>query len=106
MVSRLDRPQDGLCLTGRHWAPRLGADEMGYVSRAHLGLPAGKPMAVIFESGINKAILRRNRPEAVAFQEWATRDVLPAIRKDGAYVQGEERRQERARTAQTQPVGT
>jgi prophage antirepressor-like protein len=64
---------------------RLAADEKGYASRASLGLPAGKPMIVIFESGINKAILRSNKAEAQPYIEWVTRDVLPAIRKDGAY---------------------
>jgi len=30
-------------------------------------------------------------PEAVKFKEWVTGTVLPAIRKDGAYVMGEEK---------------
>jgi len=32
--------------------------------------------------------MRSDKPEARAFQDWVTRDVLPAIRKDGAYVMG------------------
>lgn len=43
------------------------------------------------ESGLYKLIIRSNKPEARPFQDWATRDVLPAIRKDGAYVMGEEK---------------
>ncbi|USQ73511.1 hypothetical protein NF552_05105 [Roseomonas mucosa] len=35
--------------------------------------------------------MRSDKPEARQFQEWVTRDVLPAIRKDGAYVMGEEK---------------
>ena len=35
--------------------------------------------------------MRSDKPEARAFQDWVTRDVLPAIRKDGAYVMGEEK---------------
>lgn len=38
--------------------------------------------------------MRSDRPqakEAKTFQEWVTRAVLPAIRKDGAYVMGEEK---------------
>lgn len=34
---------------------------------------------------------RSYKPEAKAFQDWVTRVVLPAIRKDGAYVLGEEK---------------
>nr|WP_305838233.1 hypothetical protein [Pseudomonas sp. A29(2023)] len=34
--------------------------------------------------------MRSDKPEAQRFQDWVTRDVLPAIRKDGAYIMGEE----------------
>jgi prophage antirepressor-like protein len=30
-------------------------------------------------------------PTIKKFQDWVTKDVLPAIRKDGAYVMGEEK---------------
>lgn len=30
--------------------------------------------------------MRSDKPEALAFQDWVTREVLPAIRKDGVYV--------------------
>ena len=43
------------------------------------------------ESGLYKLIIRSNKPEARPFQDWATRDVLPAIRKDGGYIMGEEK---------------
>ena len=46
---------------------------------------------VISESGLYKLVLRSDKPEARRFQDWVTRDVLPAIRKDGAYIMGEER---------------
>lgn len=45
----------------------------------------------IAESGLYKLIMRSDKPEARQFQDWVTRDVLPAIRKDGAYVMGEEK---------------
>lgn len=46
---------------------------------------------LISESGFYKLILRANSsPVATAFQNWVTREVLPAIRKDGMYVMGEE----------------
>ena len=46
---------------------------------------------VVSESGLYKLIMRSDKPEAKAFQDWVTRVVLPAIRKDGAYVLGEEK---------------
>ncbi|MEE3047532.1 MAG: BRO family protein [Pseudomonadota bacterium] len=41
---------------------------------------------IISESGLYKLIMRSDKPQAKKFQDWVTRDVLPAIRKDGAYV--------------------
>ena len=36
-------------------------------------------------------IFRSNKPEARQFTHWVTSVVLPAIRKDGGYVMGEEK---------------
>lgn len=48
--------------------------------------PGGRQqMATITESGLYSAILRSRKPEAKAFKRWVTHDVLPAIRKTGAY---------------------
>lgn len=46
---------------------------------------------IVSESGLYKLIMRSDKPEARAFQDWVTKVVLPAIRKDGAYVMGEEK---------------
>lgn len=51
----------------------------------------GTAAKLISESGLYKLALRSDKPEARAFQDWVTRIVLPAIRKDGAYVLGEEK---------------
>nr|WP_280519946.1 BRO family protein [Rhizobium cremeum] len=40
-------------------------------------------LALISESGLYKLILRSDKPEAKPFQDWVTKEVLPAIRKDG-----------------------
>lgn len=45
----------------------------------------------ISESGLYSLILKSRKPEAKAFKKWVTHDVLPAIRKDGAYIMGEEK---------------
>lgn len=48
-------------------------------------------VTLISESGLYTIILRSNKPEARFFQNWVTQDVLPAIRKDGMFVLGEEK---------------
>jgi prophage antirepressor-like protein len=50
---------------------------------------------LISESGLYKLILRAHpeRPEVKAFQNWVTREVLPAIRKTGGYLLNERMRE-------------
>jgi len=55
-----------------------------------LGLPGRAPI-IINESGLYSLILRSNKPEAKQFKRWVTKEVLPTIRKQGAYVQGADR---------------
>lgn len=50
----------------------------------------GRPALMVTESGLYALILKSRKPEAKAFRKWVTSVVLPAIRKDGAYVMGEE----------------
>ena len=59
-------------------------------TKADLGMRGQWPN-LISESGLYKLIMRSDKPEARRFQDWVTRDVLPAIRKDGAYIMGEEK---------------
>lgn len=42
--------------------------------------------SVINESGLYAVILRSDKPNAKAFRRWVTSEVLPTIRKHGAYV--------------------
>lgn len=42
---------------------------------------------LVSESGLYKLVMRSDKPEAKDFQNWV---VLPAIRKDGGYIHGEE----------------
>ena len=46
---------------------------------------------IVSESGLYKLIMRSDKPIARYFQDWVTREVLPAVRKDGAYIMGEEK---------------
>ncbi len=59
-------------------------------TKADLGMRGQWPN-LISESGLYKLVMRSDKPEARQFQDWVTRDVLPAIRKDGAYIMGEEK---------------
>ena len=62
---------------------RLDADEKGISSIDTLG---GKQrMAIINEPGLYSVILCSRKPEAKAFKRWITHEVIPAIRKHGAY---------------------
>lgn len=45
-----------------------------------------RKMSLINESGLYKLIMRSNKPEAEAFQDWICEEVLPKIRKNGSYV--------------------
>lgn len=44
----------------------------------------------ISESNLYKVIFQSRKPEAEKFTEWVTSEVLPAIRKTGGYIAGEE----------------
>lgn len=61
---------------------RLDEDEK---SRFNLGLPGGNTNCVN-EYGLYVLVLGSRKPEAKAFKRWLTHDVIPAIRKRGAYV--------------------
>ncbi|AQT43458.1 BRO family, N-terminal domain [Bartonella apihabitans] len=72
---------------------RLLTKEKGLYPIYTLG--GAQRLSIISESGLYKLIMRSNKPEAKEFQNWVTQVVLPAIRKDGAYVQGEEKGREK-----------
>lgn len=70
---------------------RLAPDELSLASVKSASGRGTSTAKLISESGLYKLVMRSDKPEARAFQEWVTRVVLPAIRKDGAYVMGEEK---------------
>ena len=62
----------------------LDEDERGVHS---MDTPSGKQeMGIISEAGLYSLILRSRKPEAKAFKRWVTHEVLPSIRKTGAYL--------------------
>ncbi|WP_435105555.1 BRO-N domain-containing protein [Arhodomonas sp. AD133] len=46
---------------------------------------SGRKPILINESGLYSLVLRSRKPEAKRFKKWVTNEVLPAIRKTGAY---------------------
>lgn len=63
---------------------RLEEDEKGVSLIDTLG--GKQQMQVINESGLYNVILRSDKPEAKPFRKWVTSEVLPTIRKHGAYM--------------------
>ncbi|MGG0209570.1 BRO family protein [Bacillus mycoides] len=63
---------------------RLDEDERGSVLVDTLG--GQQNVNAINESGLYSLILRSRKPQAKAFKKWVTSEVLPSIRKHGAYM--------------------
>ena len=63
---------------------RLDEDEKGV---SQIDTPGGlQNVSIISESGLYNVILRSDKPEAKPFRKWVTSEVLPSIRKHGAYM--------------------
>ena len=62
-------------------AQRLDEDEL---TKLNLGSRAGDTN-FITESGLYAVILRSDKPNAKKFRKWVTSEVLPQIRRTGAY---------------------
>lgn len=67
----------------RNIAARLEEDEKGVTLMDTLG--GAQNITVINESGLYSVILRSDKPQAKPFRKWVTSEVLPSIRKTGAY---------------------
>ncbi|MBK7821959.1 MAG: Bro-N domain-containing protein [Tessaracoccus sp.] len=54
---------------------------------AHLmSTPGGsQEMTIVSEAGMYEVVIRSDKPEAVTFRRWITAEVLPQIRRTGAY---------------------
>ncbi len=72
---------------------RLVSDEKMTVglTDSHSGKRGGaQSITIVSESGLYTLIMGSRKKEAVDFQRWVTREVLPSIRKHGGYVLGQE----------------
>lgn len=73
-------------LTKRITGPTWGTPEQLGINQIVTQLGAKMTAAtLISESGLYKLIMRSDKPQARPFQDWVTREVLPSIRKTGAY---------------------
>lgn len=64
----------------------LDADEIANLDTIEVHHTAGRAPLIVSESGFYKLVMRSRKPVAKEFQRWVTRDVLPSIRKHGAYM--------------------
>lgn len=62
----------------------LDEDEKGVHTMDTLG--GAQEMSIISEAGLYSLILRSRKPNAKAFRRWVTHEILPSIRKHGAYM--------------------
>lgn len=63
---------------------RLDDDEKG---RCSIPTPGGEQeMTIVSEPGLYSLVLGSRKPEAKAFKKWITHEVIPSIRKHGAYM--------------------
>lgn len=67
---------------------KLDEDERTLISIE--GASNGLPVNAVNEPGLYSLVLGSRKPEAKAFKRWITHEVIPAIRKTGGYIAGQE----------------
>jgi hypothetical protein len=73
----------GLKGNGHDLTKHLDGDEKGAISNRTLG--GNQRVVCVNESGLWALVLQSRKPEAKEFRKWATSEVIPSIRKTGAY---------------------
>lgn len=77
---------DILGIDTNHLGEILDSDEMNTL-RITEGNTRGNPnKTIISEPGLYRLVMRSRKPEAKEFQRWVTHEVLPSIRRHGAYM--------------------
>lgn len=64
---------------------QLDDDEKNTVAIAD-GIPGNPNKTIVNEPGLYSLVLRSRKPEAKAFKRWITHEVIPTIRRHGAYM--------------------
>jgi prophage antirepressor-like protein len=81
-----------VCRVLGHTNPTVAAERLDDDERATLNNGEGRPghgaqsFTIVSESGLYALILTSRKPAAKRFRKWVTAEVLPSIRKTGAYV--------------------
>ena len=70
--------------------PTVAVSRLDDDERAKFNLGRQGEGIIVNEAGLYSLILGSRKPEAKVFKRWITHDVIPAIRKTGGYIQGEE----------------
>ncbi|WP_209306806.1 phage antirepressor KilAC domain-containing protein [Bifidobacterium dentium] len=76
---------DILNIDTNHLRDALDEDEITNLRNPEVWNQPGRAPLIISEPGLYKLIMRSRKPEAKEFQRWVTHEVLPSIRKHGAY---------------------
>jgi anti-repressor protein len=77
---------DILGIDTNHLREALDDDEITNLRNSEVWNQPGRAPLIISEPGLYKLIMRSRKPEAKEFQRWVTHEVLPSIRKHGAYM--------------------
>ena len=86
---------------GKDVAERLGYSDSAKAIRVHvdaedkgvdeMATPGGRQqLTIINESGLYSLVLSSKLPTAKAFKRWITSEVIPSIRKNGGYINGQD----------------
>lgn len=77
---------DILGIDTNHLREALDDDEITNLRNSEVWNQPGRAPLIISEPGLYKLIMRSRKQEAKEFQRWVTHEVLPSIRKHGAYM--------------------
>lgn len=79
-----------VCRVLEHTNVSMALDRLDEDERAKFNLGRQGETNIVNEPGLYALVLGSRKPEAKAFKRWITHDVIPAIRKTGGYIAGEE----------------
>lgn len=65
---------------------KLDDDEKSNITNNDIAQNGGKAPLIVSEAGLYSLVLKSRKPEAREFKRWVTHEVLPSIRKHGAYM--------------------
>lgn len=79
-----------VCKALKHTNTTMAMQMLEEDERTKLSLGRAGETNCINESGLYTLIIKSNLPKAKKFRKWVTSEVLPSIRKNGGYIDGQE----------------